>query len=161
MLRHPVIPVQLVRKLWIRLVPSLYLPKLMMSSIRSLFYPLNYTLLSSLQNLFLPTVFISCYFLSWCSLPPISCFFPFVHELEWSLKWRQLKRFQNWFSVWHKLFSAAWFETNPMKTVNIIGPLGRACRVTRLQIISTRANMTAVQSHLQLHYPQLAKVFRS
>ena len=62
-----------------RLVPNSYLLTLIMWSIRSLFYPLNHILHCNLQNLFLLTVFVSCYF-----LPPIHdsiLYFMFVDEV--------------------------------------------------------------------------------
>ena len=67
-----------------RLVPNSYLLTLIMWCIRSLFYLLNHIPLCNLQNLFLLTVFVSCFF-----LPPIHNFilyFTSVDELEWSLK---------------------------------------------------------------------------
>ena len=66
------------------LVPNLYLRALVMWSIRSLFYPPDHILFRNLQNSFLPTVFVSYFF-----LPPIHdsvLYFTLVDELEWSLK---------------------------------------------------------------------------
>ena len=66
-----------------RLVPSSYLPTLIMWYIGSLCHPLNRILLCNLQNLSLLIVFVSC-----CLLPPIHVFilyFTYVNELAWIL----------------------------------------------------------------------------
>ena len=102
-------PIQLVRRFWIRLVPNLYLPTLIMLSIGRFRCPPNRIVLHNLQNSSLRIVSVSCSFLPLIHVS-ILCF-TFVNELEWSLKWTYIQLLLKLIRCTLGLFAVAWADT--------------------------------------------------